>query len=293
MATFIELLVIGILVGGVYGLLALGLNIVYKSTRVFNFAQGGLLIMAAYMFYLFLVQLHLPFWLSLVLLFITGFILGTLVDRLVLRPLIGQPILSAILITLALYTFFRGFTFLWWGGDVYAYPLFLPTEPWHLGFIKLAPHLVLSFLVAMVFFALFAVFFRFTKLGLAMRSTAEDHQVSQSLGINVKTIFSAAWVIAALVGATAAIFIGSNQGVNQCLDLWGLRVIPVAIVGGLDSIPGAIVAGLIIGVVEALMSGYLGVYSPGIGDVAPFVVLLLIILVKPYGLWGLVRIERI
>lgn len=294
MAVFLQLLFSGIMTGGVYALVALGFVLVWKSTGIFNFAQGQILMVAAYIFWAVLVQLSLPLWLAFLVTFLVAACLGLIVERFALRPMIGQPLLAAMMVTLALIAVLEGLVTIIWGSRQEVLPDFFPREPLQLGPVMISQQLLVCFVIAISLFFAFVLFFQRSKLGLAMRATAEDHQVTRSLGIRVSISFALAWVIACIVAAVGGILLGSINGVNMNLSFLGLKAFPVVILGGLDSIPGAIVAGLIVGMLEKLATGYIDpVVGGGFAEIFPFIVLLLVLLVKPYGLFGMKRIERI
>ena len=282
------------MVGSIYSLVALGFVLIYKSSGIINVAQGQLLMVGAYVCWQFLVQMKMPFPAALALTILVAIILGLLIERFSLRPLIGQPVLAIVMMTIALAAFLDGMTSLIWGANWQNFPDFIPRTPVLVGGISLSQQHIFSFILAMALHAVFSVFFRFTRLGLAMRATAEDHQVAQSLGIGVKRVFAMAWVIAAAVSALGGVLLGSINGINLTLSVLGFKVLPVVLLGGLESIPGAIIAGPIIGILETLAAGYLDPYvGGGIREVAPFVILVLALMFKPYGLFGLQRIERV
>ena len=282
------------MVGSIYSLVALGFVLIYKSSGIINVAQGQLLMVGAYVCWTFLVRFGMPFPVALALTILVAVILGLLIERLALRPLIGQPILAIVMMTIALAAFLDGMTSLLWGANWENFPDFIPRTPVIVGGISLSQQHIFAFVLAMSLLAVFSIFFRYTRLGLAMRATAEDHQVAQSLGIGVKRVFAMAWVIAAVVSALGGVLLGSINGINLTLSVLGLKVLPVVLLGGLESIPGAIIAGPIIGILETLAAGYLDQYvGGGIREVAPFVVLVLALMFKPYGLFGLQRIERV
>lgn len=291
MYDFLQTLLIGVLTGSIYALLGLAIVVIFKSTYVFNLAQGGLLIMGGYFFYMLASTLGLPTWAALPLLLIFGIIMGMVVERLALRPLIGQPILAPIIVTLALLGLFQGVTMFIWGATPRNYSHAVPMGVFILGEIRLNQMLTIGAIAVAVLVILFALFFRYHKMGLAMRATAEEHQVAQALGISVKRIFMLCWVIAAMVGVVTGLIMGATQGLHQYLHEIGLMAFAVVLVGGLESLLGAVIGGLLVGVTQALVTFYVPV--AGLGELMPWVIVLLVLLVKPYGLWGLVRIERI
>jgi branched-chain amino acid transport system permease protein len=298
---FPQFFVTGLLTGGVYALIALGLVIIYKSTRIFNFAQGHILMIGGFVAWWFMVNAGWPLWSAVLVAIVVAILLGLLIERLALRPLIGQPILSTILMTLALSQFLQGVAILVFGAQRQAFPELFPLKPLVLGpfgdiRIILKLPLVWSFVIAMVGVAAFALFFRFTKAGLAMRATAEDHQLAQSVGLKVRRIFGVTWSIAAVVATAGGILLGSISGIDPNLALVAFKAFPAVLFGGLESIPGAIVGGLTVGVVESLVAGLpkeAALREMGLAEITPFVVMLLVLLFKPDGLFGLKRIERI
>lgn len=298
---FPQFFVTGVLTGGVYALVALGLVLIYKSSRVFNFAQGALLMFGAFLCWQFLVPFGWPLWASLAAAVVLIVLLGLLIERLALRPLVGQPILATIMMTLAMSEFIRGLSLLIWGSLRQVYPEFFPLKPLIVrlgGDMRVVFKLPLlwSFGIAMAGVIIFALFFRFTKAGLAMRATAEDHQLAQSVGLKVRRIFGAAWAISGVVAMAGGVLVGSIGGVETTLTSIGLVAFSAVLFGGLESLPGAIIGGLTIGVVESLVGGLPAdpaIRALDLGTIAPYVVMLLVLLFKPDGLFGLEHIERI
>lgn len=278
----------GIFLGAIYSIIALGIVIIYKSTKVFNFAQGHLLMVAV----LLGATLSESFGIigGMILTVAATACIALLLERLTLRPLIGQPLIAGLLMTIALGYVLEGGALMVWGEGLYKYPELFPSEAVSIGSIAIEQEVIWAFVVLAVGFAIFVLFYQKAILGKAMRATAEDHQVSQSMGIRVTHMFSISWVIAAILAYGASIFLGSVSGGHYLNSHLGLKAIPAVLVGGLDSIPGAIVGGLIVGLLESLVTGYL---SGELGEVVPFIVLLIVLLIRPYGLFGLVRIERI
>jgi branched-chain amino acid transport system permease protein len=294
MAVFLQLLFSGLMTGGVYALVALGFVVVWKSTSVFNFAQGEILMVSAYICWALLVQVGLPLWATFIVTFVVAACLGLTVERFALRPMIGQPLLAAMMITLALIAVLDGLVTIIWGSRQEVLPDFFPRAPLHLGSVMISQQLLVAFIIAIGLFFAFVLFFRRSKFGLAMRATAEDHQVTRSMGIKVSNSFAMAWVVACIVAAVGGILLGSVNGVNMNLGFLGLKAFPVVILGGLDSIPGAIIAGLIVGILEKLATGYIDPFvGGGFAEIFPFIILLFVLLVRPYGLFGQERIERI
>jgi len=295
MAFFAQLIITGLALGIIYGVIALCIVLIYKSTRVFNFAQGELLIIGAFFAWSCLVQWHLPVWLTFLLTMgVTG-VVGFLIERLTLRPLIGQPILAAIMMTVSLMAVLKGGAFLAWGGETQSYqPTIFPKEPVQLGTVVISQEYAWASGLAIILIVLFAFFFQRTRAGLAMRGTSEDHQLAQSVGIPVENVFAQSWIIAGMVSSVVGIILASLFSVDMGIGELGLKAFAVVLLGGLESIPGAIIAGLTIGVLEMVAAGYLDpIVGGGIRDVFPWVVAVIVLVFLPYGLFGWRRIERI
>jgi branched-chain amino acid transport system permease protein len=292
MEFFLQLLINGISIGFLYGLSAMGFVMIFKSSSVLNFAHGELLAMGAFIFLTLVTWANLPIWLAFLVTLFGCFILGFIVERLFLRPLIGEPLIFVIMLTVGLASMFKGLMLLLWGGNLRTYPDFLPQ--WlglTFGYITVPPVYVMALIIGIVFLALFGLFFKYSSQGIYMRSVADNQKAALSLGVHVRKVFALSWGIAALVAGMSGIVLGIINGINvHDLSAIGLKVFPVVILGGLDSIGGAIIGGIIIGLLETFTGGYL---SPSLRDVVPYIVLVFILLVKPYGLFGLVEIERV
>jgi branched-chain amino acid transport system permease protein len=289
MTFFLQLTAIGILKGSVYALIALGIVLIYKATRVFNFAQGEVLVISGLITTSFIGLFGIGA--GLVAGLIVSFFMGLIIERLALRPLIGQPILSIIMMTLGLSWALRGIGTIGWQSTIRQMPSFLPSSQIRVGQVAISEINLIAFGVSMLVFILFAVFFQKTKLGLGMRATAENHQYAQSSGINVRGVFAMTWAISCLTACIGAILLGCiGGGISPTVSIVGLKAFPAVIVGGLESVPGAVVGGLAIGLLETWAGGLI---HPSLIDITPYIVLLLILFIKPYGIFGLVRIERI
>ncbi len=294
MEFFVQLVVVGLVIGSVYALIALGFVLIYKSSGVINFAQGELLMIGAYVCLWLTAGQNVPFVAALLVTLAIVAALGFIIERLLLRPMIGEPVLSVIMLTIGLSILFRGIAIILWGADTHVFPQIFPTEPINFGFIEISQIYLWSLALSFVFLVAFTLFFKFTNIGVAMRAVADDQTAALSMGVSVKRVFAVAWAIAAIVAAVGGIMLGNINGVNQSLSHFGLKVFPVVILGGLDSIPGAILGGFIIGLLESLSSGYLDpILGGGVREVAPFVILVIVLMIKPYGLFGLKRIERV
>jgi branched-chain amino acid transport system permease protein len=292
---FLQLVINGLVVGSIYALVAMGFVIIYKSSSVLNFAQGEFLLLGAYVSLALLTRWHVPFYATVLLTLAFAVVLGLAIERLILRPMIGEPVVSVIMVTLGLSSILRAVVQGIWGTDTRPFPEIFPSAPVMIGPVPVSRAYAWSLGCVVVLLVLFSLFFKYSRFGIAMRATAFSQQVALSMGIPVRHMFALAWAIAAVVSAIGGILLGAvRTGVDQSLALIGLKVLPVVILGGLDSVLGAIVGGLLIGVLENLAGGYLDpLLGGGVKEVAPFVILVSILMIKPYGLFGKVRIERV
>lgn len=293
MDRFIQLTLSGIANGAIFALVALGFVLIYKSSDVINFAQGELLLIGAYLTYAMVEQFGLWWPIGVVVAVVLAAVVGVLIEQLVLRPLIGEPVISVIMVTIGLSSLLRAIVGAIWGVTPRPAPQFLPTDTVTILGANVGVDRLWAFALAIIFFVILTLFFRFSREGIAMRAVADDQQAALSMGISVKKVWAVAWAIAAITAAVGGILLMSIfGGVSGTIGRVGLLVFPVVILGGLDSIPGAIIGGLIIGLLQSFAGGLL---PPewGLGEVAPFVILLLILLVRPYGLFGQRIIERV
>jgi branched-chain amino acid transport system permease protein len=295
MTFFLQLVVTGFSLGMIYALISIGVVIIIKCTNAFNIAQGHFVLIGGYLGYTFLVSFHLPIWATLILAVIAAIIMGLLIERLTLRPLVGQPELAIIMMTIALSGVLEGLATLIWGGEYKTYHGVLPTVALKLREISIPSESLIGLIVSIVVVAILMLFFRYTKMGLAMRATAEDLHVVQSVGIKATTVYKISWVIACIVGVIAGILLGGVSGVMIPLAEVGGKAFAVVLLGGVNSIGGAIVAGVLLGVLENVAAGYLDPLLPrgGLANVFPYIVMIIVLIFKPHGLFGLVRIERI
>lgn len=292
---YLQLLINGLVVGGIYSLVALGFVVIYKATQVVNFAQGELVMAGAYVCFSLTVQFHVPFLWAFLMTLGFSVLLGLAVERLALRPLIGESTISVIMVTIGLSSVLKSLVQLVWGTQIKVFPQVLPSEPLFLAGVPIAPVYLAAFVLSVLLFGVFSLFFKYSRLGVAMRATAFDQQAAQSMGIGIKNIFALSWCIACVVSGVGGIILGNINGINSQLGYLGLKVFPAVILGGLDSLAGAALGGLIVGVLENLCDGlakdFLGL--SGFKEVAAFVVLVLILMIKPYGLFGSREIERV
>jgi branched-chain amino acid transport system permease protein len=285
----------GLALGVVYSLIALGFVVVWKSSGVANLALGQLVLFSSWFTYGMLEQAGLPVWLGIPLVIVFALVLGWAIERFTLRPLIGQPILSLIAITLGLAYFFEGLVGIIWPKSLASMPQLFPQEPVHIGSAVIKQEFLWAAVISLVLFGLLSLFFKYHKMGIAMRATADDQKAVQACGIPVTRIFSQSWMFACVLAAVGGILVSSIGNISKApLVETGLQAFSVVILGGLDSFLGAIVAGPIIGLAETLGGGYLTKLTwEGIKDVIPFIIIIIVMFVKPYGLFGEKRIERI
>jgi branched-chain amino acid transport system permease protein len=283
----------GASIGLMYSLIALGFVLVYKATDAINFAQGEFVMLAGMVVVTVLgMQAPLIAAIVVVLLVMIGFGFG--LEKVVLRPLLGRPVVAVIMATIGVAALLRGWGPLVLGIETRNLPLPIGDEPINIGPASLPPIQVLGAVVALLFFVAFNWFFKKSRMGVAMRAVADNQQVAQAMGINVERYFAIAWAMAGIVSALGGVVWGSMLGVDVQLALVGLKVFPVVILGGLDSIGGALIGGLIIGIVESLAAGYLDPYvGGGTKDFAPYVLMILVLMIRPYGIFGRRQIERV
>jgi len=294
MSELTQFIITGLAVGMVYALIGLGFALIWKSSSVANLALGQLVLVCSWFTYSMLVQVNLPVWAAFPLVLIFALLLGWLIERFALRPLIGQPILSLIAVTLGIAYFLSGVVSFIWPMSIAALPKLFPQVPVHVGNAVISQEYIWAAVISLVIFGLLTLFFKYHRMGIAMRATADDQMAVQACGIPVTSIFSMSWMFACVVAAVGGILISSIGGISHGLVETGLQSFSVVILGGLDSFIGAMVAGPIIGLARSLGGGYLTPYLwNGINDIIPFVIIIIVVMVKPFGLFGEKRIERI
>jgi branched-chain amino acid transport system permease protein len=292
---FFLLLSNGILIGLMYALIALGFVLVYKATDAVNFAQGEFVMLAGLIVAGSLVTWGgAPLWLAIAL-GLAGMIgFGFALERVMLRKLIGRPVIAVVMATIGLASILRGVGPATLGAGTKTLPLPIRDEPFVLGPLFIPPIQLLGALVSLVFLAGFGWFFLKSRKGIAMRAVADNQQVAMAMGINVQRYFGLAWAMTGMVSALGGIIWGNLLGVDVNLSLVGFKVFPVVILGGLDSIPGAVIGGLIVGIMENVTAGYVDPYvGGGTKDFAPYVLMILALMIRPYGIFGKKIIERI
>ena len=289
-----DLFVNGLMIGSMYALIALGFVLIYKATSVVNFAQGELVMFGGYIAAAMLSLYHLPLAVALPVLLVSMVILGFAVERGVLRPLVGQNVISVVMVTIGLAQVFQGLAAMVWGAQTINISLPIRLEPYQIWEVYISPINVVAAVISGVFLVGFAWFFRKSRMGVAMRAVANDQQAAMAVGINVRFVFAASWAIAGLAAGIGGVVWGNMLGVDTHLALVGLKVFPAVILGGLDSVPGAVVGGLLIGAIESVAAGYVDPYvGGGTKDFIPYVLMIVALLIRPYGFFGREIIERV
>jgi branched-chain amino acid transport system permease protein len=279
----LQQLISGFALGSIYAIIALGFVLIYKATEVVNFAQGAMMMVAAYFSSTLLLTLKLPYLLSFGLTLVFAAFLGIVLDRIVFRPLIGYPLFPIVVATLAVAIIIEGVCGLIWGPVTITIPSPFPKDSYHWGNVFIAPVNLWVIICGLALMVFFLIFFRFTTLGTAMRATAEDIRAAYLCGISAKRVFTITWAVSAVVGAIAGMLTVPVLFLWPGLGHVGLKAFPAAVLGGFGSIPGAIVGGLVLGVSEVLASGYL---PEGLKDVFAWILMLVILIIRPEGIFG-------
>lgn len=301
MDLFLQLFITGIMLGSIFALVALGWVLIYKCSGVLNLAMGeltmigGYVCLGLYQRFVTTMPIEYAFLLALIGTILVGLFLGLLTERIFLRKMIGEPILAVIMVTVGLSFFFKGMVFIIWDTDTQVFlPRVFPIEPAVVAGIAIGQVYIWSFIAALILMVIFVSFFKYTRWGLSMQACADDEMAALSLGVSAKFVYALAWAIAFMAAGVGGTLLGNINGLNYSVSLLGLLVLPVVVFGGLNSIPGAIVGGITIGILQNLSGGYLDRFFPGgIKEIAPFVFMVIFLLFKPYGLWGWERIERV
>lgn len=285
-----EIVLAGLGAGGLYALTGLAFVMIYKATRVVNLAIGEMLMIGAYLCFGLATAMNLPMWLAILVAVIGSGGAGALLERVAIRPMLGESPIAVFMVTVGLASILVGVVELIWTSEPRRLPEFMPATPVMIGEAFVPPKVFYGFLVAAVLIGVALAVFRFWRGGVALRATASDQQAAYSMGIDVPKVFSLSWTVAAMIAAIAGVIVGAVGGISSTMGVFGLSVLVVVIVGGLDSVLGALIGGLCIGLVEALAGAYLG------GEyklLATFIVLVGILMARPYGLFGTHEIERL
>ena len=287
-----QYLISGILTGGIYGLIGVAIVIIYKATKVFNFAVGTLMTLGGMICVSLITWAGLPFWAALIASLLLSSVIGYAAEKTILSPLLGQPLITMIMATLAMDSILYGAILMVWTGYAISFPEgTLPGGTLFLGPFFISRELLYSFIAGMVCFALVGILFKTTQLGLRMRATAESHEVAMAVGINITRIFSFSWMIAAMVGTMAGVLLGNRTGLQVAItSAMAFKALPAVIFGGLDSVAGAVIGGLVVGIIEKFAGGFI---DPKVAEISPYIILLLVLMIRPEGLFGEKRIERL
>jgi branched-chain amino acid transport system permease protein len=288
------LLTNGVMIGLMYALIALGFVLIYKATDAINFAQGEFVMFAGFLAAGAIDIGGAPFWLGALLAIAGMVVMGFGLERVVLRPLIGRPVIAVVMATIGLAAVLRGTATLAFGAGNRSIELPIGDEPIDLGPVLLSPVQLVGAGVSIIFLAIFTWFFLKSRIGIAMRAVADSQQVAMAMGIDVRRYFALAWAMAGIVSALGGVVWGAMLSVDNQLALVGLKVFPVVILGGLDSVIGAVVGGLIVGIVENFAAGYFDPYvGGGTKDFVPYVLMIAALMIRPEGIFGRRRIERV
>ena len=284
----------GIVIGSIYALLGLGFVIIYKASGIFNFAIGSLAAFDAMLFWQLTSPFGIPAWIAAFLVIGISVVLGFLIELICLRPLIGQPILSAILMTLGISIGISSLTTLIWSGSVYQFKPYFGLEPVRFGGISISQARLFTFIITVVVFGIVGFWMKYSKSSLSIRAVSEDQQAALSKGINVSNVFGLTWAMGWVISGIAGVLLGFLTVVSGAISITGLKAVPVVLCGGLESIAGALLIGPLIGVLEAFCAEYLNTIIGGaIDEVFAYIILLGMLMFRPYGLFGWKRIERV
>ena len=294
MIEFLQWVFSGVFLGLLYSMVALGLVVVYRSGRIVNLAQGELVIVGGFLIWWFMMMTPLPWWLSLAIAFGLMALLGLAVERGLFRPMIGQPEFALVMMTIGLLILLRGAVIVTFGGYDRGFPAIFPIAPVKLGPFLFDSALFWGGIVALLVVVALTWFFERTRYGRRFSAVAEDHVVAQSMGISVKQAVSVAWVLAATLAGFASIVFLNDKTLTFMASGIGFRALPVALLGGMESVRGAPLAGLIVGIGESLARGYLNpITNGGMAEVFPYIIMIIVILFRPQGLFGWKIIERV
>ncbi len=294
MIDFIQTMLNGALTGLVYGLVALSFIVVFRASRIVNLAQGELLVLGAFFIWTFVTPLGLPPHLGVVLALAAGVLAGLLLERGVFRPLIGQPAFSVVMASIALMILLRGAIQAVWGAETRSFPAILPVGAYAFGPFLANKALLIGGVGTILIVEGLYRFFMNTREGLRLAAVAEDHYTALSLGVSVRRATALAWILGVSIAALAAVVLLSGRILGLSAAEIGIRALPVALLGGLESVRGAPLAGVLIGVGEALASGYLDPLTNGVmSPVFPYLIMIVVLLIRPQGLFGWKVIERI
>ena len=291
----LQILVNGTMVGALYGLIAIGFILIFKSAGIFNLAQGEMVMVGGYFCWWGMTSLGFPTVFAVVFAMLLSIILGALIERFTLRPLIGEPLLAVVMMTIAISLILRGTSMIVWTPQVQFFPSIFPEKYIVWGDIPIAPHLLIGFALSLLALLGFTLFFKFTKIGLRMRCVSDNQTGARSIGINISRIMVITWMISGFTATLGGIVLASGVGtISVDLADLGMKALVVALLAGLESLHGALIGGIILGVGEGIAAMYIDpLVGGGIVDVFPFLIMMVVLMIRPYGLFGLKEIERV
>lgn len=287
---FLTLVATGLAVGVLYGMIGMGFALIFKATSVVNFAQGEVMMLIAYLAYSLAGLWAMNFWLLLLATVVIAAVVGIVIEFLFIRPMLGQPTFSTVMVTIGLAVMIRSVVVLIWGADPLTFPSGLQVDVVQIGLVSFYTTQLYAFALLAVMIAALWAFFRFSRAGVAMRATANRETTALLMGVSVKRMFALAWCVSAMIAGVAGVLLATIYDLSPSLWAQGLRAFPGVILGGLDSVFGAALGGIIIGLVENLSEGYIGA---GLKEVSGFILILGALMIRPYGLFGTPRIERV
>ena len=290
---FLQLVVSGLSVGSIYAIIAIGFVVIYKATKILNFAHGEVMMIGAYVCMVLISEYHMNFALACCITFFFSAMMGIVLERLIFRPMIGEPIFAAVMITLGLSILLKTMTGMVFGFGNLVFPSPFKEAPFVIQSIVISRAHLWTIIVCVTVMSILMIFFKYSRLGIAMRAAAENQKSAFLMGINVKKIFSLSWLLAAVTASTAGVLLANVHVMNTNLSLVAIKAFPAIILGGMDSLGGALVGGIIIGVAENLVGGYLEVYIGGIKEITVYILLFIILIIRPYGLFGTEEIEKV
>jgi branched-chain amino acid transport system permease protein len=286
---FLQVLVSGITAGSLYALIALGFVLIYRATEIVNFAQGEVVMIGAYFALLFYVDMHLPYYLSFLLAGVSAFLVGMIINNLVCRPLMGAKHLAVVMATFALSFLMRSIIRIIWGSQYYSFPTPFPETPYKVGRVIISPQNLWIAFISLGIMLFFYLFFRFTKTGKSMFATAQNPEAASLMGVSIQRVYTMIWGISCAMGAASGILIAPLYAISPYMGIISIKAFTAAVLGGFNSLPGSVIGGLLLGVIENLGSFYI---SSAYKDILSFLVLIAVLIFKPTGLFGTEEIKR-
>ena len=294
MIDFLSYLINGALSGLLYALIAMGFVVIYRASKVFNFAQGELVVFGGYMVWWTIIQMGLPMWIGLPIAFVASAIFGLMIERIFFARLVGESVFSMVMVTIGLLILIRGVVLVMFGAQVRAFPIIFPLEPLIFGDLVISRSMLYGGIMTILIGLGLSWFFNKTRAGLTMTAVAEDHQVAMSMGISVQRSIAFAWILGCVLSTLGAMVHLSGRSINLMSSDIGLAALPVALLAGLESLAGLLLAGVLVGVIQSLASAYLDPLVGGaLCSVFPFVIVLMVFLIRPTCMFGWKTIARV